>query len=94
MDWQGTPFVCTVHCTGFFENKEADAKARGEAPPKKQTAAEAFSDFMASVSSDVRQVSVGVPNARMCKPHRCCKWPRQHPSSGLGPCIMPGQLSF
>ena len=36
--------MCTVHCTGFFENKEADAKARGEAPPKKQTAAEAFSD--------------------------------------------------
>ena len=42
--------------TGFFANKEADAKARGEAPPKKRTAEEAFSEFMASVSSDVRQV--------------------------------------
>ncbi len=60
--------MCTVHRTGFFENKEADAKARGEAPPKKQTAAEAFSDFMASVSSDVRQVSVGVPDSMMYKP--------------------------
>ena len=85
-----------VYCAShrLFENKEADAKARGEAPPKKQTAAEAFSDFMASVSSDVRQVSVGVPRLYDVQTPCCRKWPCQHLVSGLGPSIMPGPLSF
>ena len=45
-----------AHCAGFFADKAADDKARGEAPRKKRTKEEQFSDFMASVSSDVREV--------------------------------------
>ena len=41
---------------GFFENKDADAKARGEAPAKKKTAAEEYDDFMTSIASDVRDI--------------------------------------
>lgn len=41
---------------GFFEDKEADAKAHGIAPPKKKTKEEAFTDFMTSVAADVRDV--------------------------------------
>lgn len=43
---------------GFFENKDADAKARGEAPAKKKTAAEEYDDFMTSVAADVRDIEV------------------------------------
>ena len=41
---------------GFFQDKDADAKARGEAPVKKKTAAEEYSDFMAGVAADVAAV--------------------------------------
>ena len=40
---------------GFFENKDADAKARG-APPPKQVQAEDYDEFMASLASDVRDL--------------------------------------
>ena len=43
-------------CSGFFENKEADAKARGEAPVKKKSAAEEYDDFMASIAADMRDM--------------------------------------
>lgn len=39
---------------GFFEDKEADAKAHGIAPPKKKTKEEAYADFMTSIASDVK----------------------------------------
>ena len=41
---------------GFFENKDADAKARGEAPVKKKTVAEEYDDFMTSIATDVRDI--------------------------------------
>ncbi|KAK9799853.1 hypothetical protein WJX73_010602 [Symbiochloris irregularis] len=41
---------------GFFENTEADAKARGEAPVKKKTQAEEYEDFMSSISADVKDM--------------------------------------
>ena len=41
---------------GFFQDKDADAKARGEAPVKKKTAAEEYADFMAGVAADVAAV--------------------------------------
>ena len=47
---------CGVACSGFFENAEADAKARGEAPAKKKSKEEQFSDFMSGIAADVREV--------------------------------------
>lgn len=44
------------HTAGFFENTEADAKARGEAPVKKKTQAEEYEDFMTSISADVKDM--------------------------------------
>jgi hypothetical protein len=41
---------------GFFENKEADAKAHGIAPPKKLTKEEAYADFMGAIAADVKEV--------------------------------------
>ncbi len=35
---------------------DADAKARGEKPAKPRTQAETFSDFMASIAADVKEV--------------------------------------
>ena len=45
------------HCiAGFFEDKEAGAKAHGIAPPKKKTKEEAYADFMTSIAADVKDV--------------------------------------
>jgi hypothetical protein len=41
---------------GFFENADADAKARGEAPKKKRTREEEYSAFMTSIAEDVKEV--------------------------------------
>ncbi|KAK9831536.1 hypothetical protein WJX81_006648 [Elliptochloris bilobata] len=41
---------------GFFQDKDADAKARGEAPVKKKTAAEEYAGFIAGVAADVAAV--------------------------------------
>ena len=43
------------HAPGFFENKEADAKARG-APAPKKVQAEDYDEFMSSLASDVRDL--------------------------------------
>ena len=40
---------------GFFENKAADAKARG-APAPEKVQAENYEDFMSSLASDVRDL--------------------------------------
>ena len=54
--WQSADLCHVPSDTGFFENKEADAKARGEAPVKKKTAAEEYDDFMTSIATDVRDL--------------------------------------
>lgn len=41
-------------CAGFFADKDADAKARGE-DVKKKSKEEEFSDFMSSIAVDVRE---------------------------------------
>ena len=41
-------------CAGFFADKEADAKARGE-DEKKKSKEEEFSDFMSSIAVDVQE---------------------------------------
>eukprot|EP00884_Botryococcus_braunii_P008073 jgi/Botrbrau1/17267/Bobra.0015s0026.2 len=41
---------------GFFASTEADARARGEPPPKKKSKAETVDEFMASIAEDVRGV--------------------------------------
>lgn len=41
---------------GFFQDAEADAKARGEKPAKPRTKEETFSEFMTSIAADVREV--------------------------------------
>lgn len=48
------PWSCTA---GFFADKEADAKARGE-DKKKKSKEEEFSDFMSSIAVDVREASL------------------------------------
>ncbi|KAK9823551.1 hypothetical protein WJX72_003665 [[Myrmecia] bisecta] len=40
---------------GFFEDKDADAKARGVPLPKKKDPKEEFQDFMKDISADIRQ---------------------------------------
>ena len=49
-------YLCTVRpapracvCIGFFENKEADAKARGQKLPKKKDPKEEFDNFLKSI---------------------------------------------
>ena len=46
-----TPWGCTA---GFFADKEADAKVRGE-DKKKKSKEEEFTDFMSSIAVDVRE---------------------------------------
>lgn len=41
---------------GFFENKEADAKARGQKLPKKKDPKEEFDNFLKSIQGDVQEV--------------------------------------
>lgn len=55
--------LATFHCrvgiwalAGFFENKEADARARGVAPLRKKTKEEEYEDFMTSIAANVREV--------------------------------------
>ena len=43
-----------TRCAGFFADKDADAKARGE-DVKKKSKEEEFSDFMSSIAVDVRE---------------------------------------
>lgn len=38
---------------GFFENREADAKARGEKLPKKKDPKEEFVNFLKSIEGEV-----------------------------------------
>ena len=52
--WCMIPWSCTA---GFFADKEADAKARGE-DKKKKSKEEEFSDFMSSIAVDVREASL------------------------------------
>lgn len=42
-------------CPGFFENKDADAKARGLDPPRKKSKEEEYKDFMTVIANDVKQ---------------------------------------
>lgn len=44
------------HAAGFFADKDADAKARGE-DTKKKSKEEQFSDFMSSIAVDVLEAS-------------------------------------
>lgn len=46
--------LIVVSCAGFFADKDADAKARGE--DKKKSKEEEFSDFMTSIAADVQEV--------------------------------------
>lgn len=41
---------------GFFENADAEAKARGEAPKTKRSKEEEYADFMVSIAADVKEV--------------------------------------
>ena len=43
-----------TRCAGFFADKDADAKARGE-DVKRKSKDEEFSDFMSSIAVDVRE---------------------------------------
>jgi hypothetical protein len=43
---------------GFFEDKVADARVRGEPLPKKKDAAEEYQDFMKAIASDVKEVEL------------------------------------
>ena len=42
--------------TGFFADKAADAKARGEKLPKKKDPKQEYDDFMRSIQEDVKEV--------------------------------------
>ena len=44
-----------MSCAGFFADKDADAKARGE-DVKKKSKEEEFLDFMTSIAADVQEV--------------------------------------
>jgi len=52
----GDTLVSLVPLAGFFENKEADARAHGIAPERKLTKEEAYADFMTAIAADVREV--------------------------------------
>ena len=41
---------------GFFENKEADAKARGQKLPKKKDPKQEYDNFLKSIAEDVQEV--------------------------------------
>lgn len=41
---------------GFFENKEADAKARGQKLPKKKDPKQEYDNFLKSIADDVQEV--------------------------------------
>ena len=41
---------------GFFENKEADAKARGQKLPKKKDPKQEYDNFLQSIAEDVQEV--------------------------------------
>ena len=43
-------------CAGFFENKEADAKARGQKLPKKPDPKQEYDNFLKSIADDVQEV--------------------------------------
>ena len=45
-----------VSCAGFFENKEADAKARGQKLPKKPDPKQEYDNFLKSIADDVQEV--------------------------------------
>ncbi len=44
------------HIAGFFENKEADAKARGQKLPKKKDPKQEYDNFLKSIADDVQEV--------------------------------------
>jgi hypothetical protein len=48
-------YLIVMSCAGFFADKDADAKARGE-DVKKKSKEEEFSDFMTSIAADVQEV--------------------------------------
>ena len=45
-----------VFVAGFFENKEADAKARGQKLPKKKDPKQEYDNFLKSIADDVQEV--------------------------------------
>lgn len=46
----------TRFIAGFFENKEADAKARGQKLPKKKDPKQEYDNFLKSIADDVQEV--------------------------------------
>jgi len=46
----------TCLIAGFFENKEADAKARGQKLPKKKDPKQEYDNFLKSIADDVQEV--------------------------------------
>ena len=45
-----------MYLAGFFENKEADAKARGQKLPKKKDPKQEYDNFLQSIAEDVQEV--------------------------------------